>query len=167
MPFSVQLQDRTAPHFLTFWGLAQCVAFVLTWASTLSAFRLAIEHNFAPIFALSPDWEKEFLAPSMACSTMDAFNIVRRLDHDGKLDEAPQKTKQKVAAGLLCDKLHEQDFAGLISLRASKVLGPISRYRVGDILLHETCIACFSSWAHCWRSSNPLQRAMHGSKISH
>ena len=72
----------------------------------------------------------------MACSTADAFNIVCRLDHHGKPDEAPQNKKQKVANGLLRDKLYEQDFAGPISFRASKVLGPISRYRVADILLH-------------------------------
>ena len=40
----------------------------------------------------------------------------------------------KVAAGLPLDKLHEQDFAGPLSSRASKVLGPISRYRIADIL---------------------------------
>ena len=32
---------------------------------------------------------------------------------------------------------------------------------------HETCVACFSSCAHCRCSSNSLQLAMHGSKISH
>ena len=37
----------------------------------------------------------------MACSTADAFNIVGRLDHLGKLNEVPQK-KQKDATGLLC-----------------------------------------------------------------
>ena len=47
-----------------------------------------------------------------------------------------RQKKQKVDTGLLRDKLYEQDFAGLLSLRASKVLGPISRYRVVDILLH-------------------------------
>ena len=78
-------------------------------------------------YFLSADWEKEFLAPSMACSTANAFVIVCRLDCDGKLDEAPQSKKQKVATGLLRDKLY---------VRASKVLGPISRYRVADILLH-------------------------------
>ena len=56
----------------------------------------------------------------MACSTANAFDIVCRLDRDGKLDEAPQGKKQKVATGLLRDKLFEQDFAGPISLRASK-----------------------------------------------
>ena len=70
---------------------------------------------------------KNFLAPSMACSTAHAFDIVCSLDRDGELDEAPQKKKQKVVTGLLRDKLYVQ---------ACKVLGPISRYRVADILLH-------------------------------
>ena len=44
MPFSVQLQDRSALYLLTFLELALCVALVLTWwASTPSALRLAIE----------------------------------------------------------------------------------------------------------------------------
>ena len=91
----------------------------------------------------------------MACRTANAFDIVCCLDRDGKLDEAPQNKKQKVATGLLRDKLYEQDFAGPISVRASKVLGLISRYRVAEI--HETCITCFSSWAHCWRPAHSLQ----------
>ena len=55
--------------------------------------------DFAPVLALSTIWEKDFLAPSMSRSTSDAFNIVCRLDHDGKLDEASQDKKQKVATG--------------------------------------------------------------------
>ena len=66
----------------------------------------------------------------MTCSTANAFNIFCRLDDDGKLDEAQQKKKQKVATGLLRDKQNEQDFAG------RKVLGAISRYRIADILPH-------------------------------
>ena len=72
----------------------------------------------------------------MACSTADAFDIVSRLDRNGTLDEIPQNTWQKIATGLLLDKLHKQDFAGPLSSRASRVLGPISRYRVADILPH-------------------------------
>ena len=72
----------------------------------------------------------------MARSTANAFDIACRLDRDCKLGEAPQDKKQKVATGLLRDKVYEQDFAGPISLRASKVLGPISRYRVADNLPH-------------------------------
>ena len=89
-------------------------------------------HNSAPIFALSPDWEKDFLAPSVSCSTADPSRIVCRLDHDGKLDQATQNKKQKVATNLLRGKLYEQDFT---FLRPSKVVGPLSRYRVADILL--------------------------------
>ena len=72
----------------------------------------------------------------MDCSTANAFDLFCRLDRDGKLDEVPKIKKQKVATEVLLDKLHEQDFAGLLSLRASKVLGPNSRYRVADILPH-------------------------------
>ena len=57
--------------------------------------------DFAPILALCPQPEKDFLAPSMARSTADACNIVRRWDHDGKRYEASQNKKQKVATGLL------------------------------------------------------------------
>ena len=60
-------------------------------------------HNSASIFALSLVWE-EFLELSTACSTLDAFNVVCRLDRDGKLDEAPQNKKQ-VATGLLRDNM--------------------------------------------------------------
>ena len=70
----------------------------------------------------------------MACSTANAFDIVCRLDRESKLDDAPQKKKQKVATGLLRDKIYEQDFAGPVSVRASKALGPIRRCRVADIL---------------------------------
>ena len=84
--------------------------------------------------ALSPMWDKEFLAPSMARSTAEAFNMVCCLDRNGKLDDSPQDKKQEAATTLLRDKLHTQDFAGPISLRASKVLGTISRHRIADIL---------------------------------
>ena len=72
----------------------------------------------------------------MAFGTADVFDILCRLDRNGTLDEVLQNTKQKVATGLLLDKLHEQGFAGPLSRLASKVLGPISRYRVPDILPH-------------------------------
>ena len=44
--------------------------------------------------------------------------------------------KQNVATGLLLDKLHKQDFAGTLSSRALRALGPICRHRDADILLH-------------------------------
>ena len=68
----------------------------------------------------------------MAFNTASAFDIICRLDRD----DEPQNKKQKAATGLLLDKLHKQDFAGPLSCRASKVLGPINSHRVADILPH-------------------------------
>ena len=73
---------------------------------------------------------------SMARSTVEAFDIVRRLDHGGKLDETPHDKKQEAAAALLRDRLQEPDFARPISLRASRILGPVSRFRTAQILPH-------------------------------
>ena len=93
--------------------------------------------TIALLFSLSlSHLGKEFLVPSMALSTANAFDVVFRLDRNDTLDEVPQKKKQKIATGLLLDKLHKQDFAGPLSSRASRVLGPISRFRVADILPH-------------------------------
>ena len=54
------------------------------------------------------------------------------------------KTKQKVANGLLLGKLRTDYFAGPIACRAASVLGPISRHRVADILLHLKKVSCAS-----------------------
>ena len=65
------------------------------WSSTLNQglekIQAARGQSVAPIFA----W---LVAPRMA------FSIVCRLDHDGKLDEAPQNKKQNVATGILQDQ---------------------------------------------------------------
>ena len=135
------------------WALVPCVALVLTWlVSMLSASRPAIElqiqaareFDFGNILALCPNWEKDFLAPSIARSILEAFNIVCRLDRKGKVDEVSQDKKQKVATSLLRDKQHTQDFAGPMSLRASKVLGPISRYRRVPLVLVFLLVFCAS-----------------------
>ena len=74
----------------------------------LEKIQAARGHDFAPILALSSNEEKEFLAPSMARSTADAFTVVSCLDISGKLDDAPQDTKHKAATALLRDNLYEQ-----------------------------------------------------------
>ena len=74
--------------------------------------------------------------PSMAHSTVEAFNMVRCLDHSGKLDESPQNKKQKAAAALLRGKIQNQDFARPISSRASRIQGPISCLQIAQILPH-------------------------------
>ena len=83
---------------------------------------------------LSPAWEHDFLFHSMTFHTANAIDIVCRLGRDDILDEVPQNKKQKVASGLLLDKLRTQDFAGHVSGRDTRVLGPISLHRIADIL---------------------------------
>ena len=128
--------DLVGIHSLTLAARYRVAACSTTLRRGLGKISTAREHNCTPLFALSPIWEKEFFVPSMAFSTADAFDIVCRLDRNDTLDEVPQNKKQKVATGLLLDKLREEDFAGPLSSRASRVLGPISRHRVADILLH-------------------------------
>ena len=77
-----------------------------------------------------------FFHPPWPTLPVTAFDTVRQLDFDGKLNDAPNSKKQKIATGLLCDSLDMQDFAGPISVRATQILGPITRYRVADILPH-------------------------------
>ena len=93
-------------------------------------------HNCTPLFALSPAWEREFLFPSMTFHTAHAFDVVCRLDRDDILDEVPQNKEQNIATGLLLDKQRTQDFAGPLSSRATRVLGPISGHCIADILPH-------------------------------
>ena len=139
----------------------QVAACSTTLNQGLEKIQTARGHNCAPIFALSPVWEKGFLAPSMTKSTADAFDIVCRLDRCSKHDEVPQK-KKKVAVGQLLDKLHEQDFAGPRSSRASRVLGPISR--VADILHHMKLVSRASRPGLTVDIQHPLSRTVHVSK---
>ena len=93
------------------------------------------------------------------------FDIVCLLDRRGTLDEIPLNEK-KFATGLLLHKFNEEDFAGPLSSRASKVLGPISRHRVADILLHMNLASRASRpGLTCWYPTNPLYRAVHCSNF--
>ena len=130
----VLVSDLVGTHSISLAARYRVAACSTTLNQGLQKIQTARGHNCAPLFALSHVWEIEFLVPSMAFRTADAFDIVCRLDRNGTLDEVPQNKKQKVATGLLLDKLQKQDFAGPLSSRASKVLGTISRYRVVDIL---------------------------------
>ena len=102
------------------------------------------EGTISVLFALSPAWERDFLFHSMTFHTASAFDIVCRLDRDDTLDEVPQIKKQEVDTSLLLDMMRTQDFAGPLACRTSRVLGPISRHRVVDILTHMTKVSCAS-----------------------
>ena len=99
--------DLVGIHSISLAARYRVAACSTTLRQGLEKIQTARGHNIAPIFAVSPVWEKGFLTPSMACSTANAFDMVCRLDRDGKLDEAPQDEKQKVATGLLRDTQYE------------------------------------------------------------
>ena len=111
--------DLVGIHSISLAARYRVAACSTTLSKGLEEINTARGHKCTPLFALSPTWEKEFLVPSMALSTADAFDVVCRLDRNDTLDEVPQNKKQKVATGLLLDKLHKQDFAGPLSSRAS------------------------------------------------
>ena len=126
--------DLVGIHSISLAAHYRVAACSATLSQGLGKINTACGHNCTHFRSLPSG--RNFLVPSMACSTADAFNIVSRLDRNDTLDEVPQSKKRKVATGLLLDILHRQDFAGPLSSRASRVLGPISRYRVADIFLH-------------------------------
>ena len=74
------------------------------------------------------------LNPSMGHNTVEAHEIVCRVDHTGKIGDSPQGKKQKAARALLRDELQKQDFAEPVSLRASRIPGKVSRFRIAQIM---------------------------------
>ena len=128
--------DLIGIHSISLAARYRVVACSSTLRRGLQKINEARGHNCTPLFALSPAWERDFPFPSMTFHTANAFDIVCRLDRDDILDEVPQHKKQKVATGLLLDKLRAQDSAGPPSGRITRVLGPISRHRIADILPH-------------------------------
>ena len=112
--------------------VAACSSTLTSGLEKVSMARGQLHSSVCSLYRLEP----EFLVPSKAVNTANAYDIVCRLDRDDTLDDVPPSKKQKVASGLLLDKLRKQDFAGPLSSRASRVLGPISRHRVAHILRH-------------------------------
>ena len=78
-------------HSISFAARYRTAACSNTLSQGVEKIQAAREYGFAPMFAFSSDWEKKFLAPSMARGTAEAFNIVCCLDHSGKLDDSPQE----------------------------------------------------------------------------
>ena len=136
--------DLVDIHFIILAARYRVAACSSTLRRGLEKVNEARGHNCTPLFALSPAWEHEFSLPSMAFHTVNALDIICRLDRDDTRDEVPQNNEKKVATSLLLEKLRQQDFAGPLSCRASRVLGPISRHRIADILLHMKCVSCAS-----------------------
>ena len=70
----------------------------------------------------------------MACSTMEAYEYVCHMDLAGSVADSPSDKKQEAATALLCDTIHKRDLAFLITARASRILGPISRHLTAQVI---------------------------------
>ena len=92
-----------------------------TLANVLAKIKAAREYDRASICVLRSEWKEKFLSPSMAQNTLEAYEIVCRLDHDGKIDDSPQGKKQKAATALLRDEIRKQDFAKPVASRVSNI----------------------------------------------
>ena len=76
------------------------------------------------------------------------------------------KTREKVPTTLFRDELKRQYFAGPISSRASRVLGPISCFRAVDTLRHMKLVVCLASWDYGEFLTQLLQWSLYAPKIS-
>ena len=184
MPLSVQLQDRTKLYLPIFLELALYVALVLTWwASTPSALRLAIE-----LPHVRPRLDKASRKSKRPVAHLRSYFLSLLTGRKSSLHlpwlVAPRTLSilsvvWTVMANLM--KLRRIRSRRLLDYSVtnctSRILLDLSPYEppkiwdrsvvIGHPAPHETCITCFSSWAHCWRPAHFLQWILHGSKISH
>ena len=86
----------------------------------LQKIQAARGYDFAKIVALSSDWKKKIPSPSMDRSTADAFTVVNCMENE------PQPC--------FATKYKKKTLLFQHSLRASGILGPISRFRIAKIL---------------------------------
>ena len=78
-----------------------------TLANGLAKVQAAREYDLATIFAVTSDSTEKILHPSMAHSTMEAYEIVCRLDRTGRIADYPNDKKQKAATTLLRDEIQK------------------------------------------------------------
>ena len=97
--------DLVVIHSISLAARYRVAACSSTLCRGLEKVSAAQGHTCALLFALSLAWEHEFLFPSMAFNTANAFDIISLLDRNDTLDDVPQNKKQKAATELLLDKL--------------------------------------------------------------
>ena len=177
--FNVQRQGRTTLFVLTFFRVGSVcglgpdllgihsisLAARYRIAACSTTLRQGLQKNSncsrahgAPFVCHFSCLGKDFLTPCMSWSTMSAFHLACQLDGEGKLETAPRKQmSQIICAGFLWTYL-------CTCLQNFGTDQSASRY--GHSTTHETCIMCFSPWAHSWHSTHSLEWTMYSSEIS-
>ena len=69
--------------------------------------QAAREYDLEPIFAVTSGSTENISHPSMARSTMEAYEIVSRLDRTGRIADYPNDKKQKAATTFLRDEIQK------------------------------------------------------------
>ena len=96
--------------------------------------RAARDDDGAAILTTTPEWEEKFLKTSMAYSTTEAYEYVRQMDSADRVADSPSDKKHNAATTLLRDAIQIRDIAVPIVARASRILGPISRHLMEQII---------------------------------
>ena len=74
------------------------------------------------------------LRRSMAFSTMEAYEFVCQKDRLGNVIDSPRHNMKKAATIFLSNTTQKREFSLPTARRASKVLGPISRHSITQVL---------------------------------
>ena len=147
------LLGHTMPHPQSFWDkgkVSTSTSTALSWSALPRSFRVA--HRSATVgpglerfregnndrrallASASVAWEDEFLKSYVVFQTKCAFDQVSRLDSRNMLGELPMQKMQARATTLVRQQNTIVEVVQGIWTRVSRVLGGVSRHRIGALL---------------------------------
>ena len=102
----------------------------------LEKIQAARAFDFAPILALCPSWERNFLLPLWLVAPRMRSILYVVWTAMASLMRSHRTRNRRLPLAYSVTNYTHSVLPGPISLRASKILGPICRHRVADILTH-------------------------------
>ena len=105
-----------------------------TLANGLAKIRAAREFYGASTYAHTPEWEKSSCKHQWHLTPWRPMSMCDRLIVTAKLLILPTTRCRRLPQPFLCDTIQKRDFALPTAQRTAKVLGPISRHHVAQIL---------------------------------
>ena len=105
-----------------------------TLANGLAKIQAAREYDHAKIHALNSRWKETFLNPSMVHDTVEAYEIVRRLDHMEKLMTLPMARNKRLPRLCSATNPRSRTLPTNVTTCPSRILGPASRFRIAQIM---------------------------------
>ena len=135
--------DMLGIHTLSLAALCRPAANSGTLASGLTKVQAARGYDRSPGYAITYEWKEKILNPSMAHSTMEAYESVCRLDHAGKVAESPAQKRKKKPPRLCSATKSQNSTLPNLQLHAS----PESLDLSVESALHSFCLRCVMSRA--------------------